>query len=318
MAYEDMAVQNVLPVSEDRRLGASASYSVESLILPDPGSALESSADHGVWAAVSSAQSLLTALVDGDAPENEAQPSVTELFWFRWIIGHQLCFLAWRLASEVQSAIESGRMERDVGEPLLVACVDGYTGLLIYSGSCPQDVYHDTIRPSLHQQHPAFSGTWSPDYQQVLRLFRGLEERAMESPLVSAAIKRHFRVHKFVAARLVPDGISLLQAAGNDVRGLEQHDLFLLYDNYFMTVRAPVTAPELLAQLLCRVHDVLLDVRQNGCLVDAGELGKLGDQASAQAFLPEAREVGEALETTMMRMADASISVFTNYVLPQS
>ena len=65
-------------------------------------------------------------------------------------------------------------------------------------------------------------------------------------------------------------------------------------------------------------HDVLLDVRQNGCLVDAGELGKLGDQASAQAFLPEAREVGEALETTMMRMADASISVFTNYVLPQS
>jgi hypothetical protein len=66
-----------------------------------------------------------------------------------------------------------------------------------------------------------------------------------------------------VAARLVPDGRSLLQAATRtEVRS--ERMLGTLYDNYFLTVRLPQTQEEVVVQLLRRLDAVAVDLRANG------------------------------------------------------
>lgn len=185
-----------------------------------------------------------------------------EVFWFRWLTGHQVSFVLWRLMAQLLDAVAERRVEPAAALAPLTHYVRGYCAMLLYAGSCPRAVYHRTIRPSMQLQHPSFSGGWAPDYRPVRDLFRGRRPQVTRAPGAAElirAIALHEAVHAEVAARLVPDGRSLLRAS--EVRGLQNPRLLgLLYDNYFLTLRAPVSRHDVVAQLLRRLLAVLQDL----------------------------------------------------------
>jgi hypothetical protein len=200
----------------------------------------------------------------GAAADVERCPAPEEQFWFRWITGHQVCFVVWRLMAQVMDELTGDRLPPAFALDQLRHYVRGYCAMLLYTGSCPRDIYHSLIRPSMRLRHPSFSGGWAPDYWPVRDLFRGREEPPgwhSDQTELRRAIRLHELVHNGVAAKLVPDGRSLLRqssARAQDVRLLN-----VIYDNYFMTLRAPVSRHDVVAQLLRRLVAIAQDVAVN-------------------------------------------------------
>ena len=112
---------------------------------------------------------------DGSAggPDVEPCEAADELFWFRWITGHQVCFVVWQLIAQLLDDVDRGRTSPDEALEPISRYVDSYSAMLLYTGSCPQETYRVVIRPSMRRRHPAFSGSWAPDYWPIRGLFRG-------------------------------------------------------------------------------------------------------------------------------------------------
>ncbi|SEG19117.1 Predicted O-methyltransferase YrrM [Nonomuraea solani] len=178
------------------------------------------------------------------------------LAWYRWMVGHQAAFLEWQLLRETLADADP------VPAEAAVRLLDLYSVLLLYSGSCPPEIYEQSIRPRMTEWHPAFSGEWARDYRGLPYL---LKQAADESPSdVRPAMRRNLRVHTAVAARLVPQGGSLLQDAGRragDDPSTEESDL---YDDFFLTQRAPVCAHATRLQLLYRLIKIIADLAGSG------------------------------------------------------
>ncbi|PXX54759.1 hypothetical protein DFR70_12353 [Nocardia tenerifensis] len=188
------------------------------------------------------------------------------LFWYRWIAGHQVSFLLWRAMCDVvwHHPDEDAPSERELD--LLCACIDGYSAVLLYSSTVPRDQYHADIRPRMALQHPAFSGTWAPDYRPVRRLFRGKmpwQEDASCAAL-GEAVARNGITHSHIADHLVPEGRSLLQESAGAPGVSVSREKEDLYDNFFLTVRRPVSQTEFVAQLDSRLADLAADLAHNG------------------------------------------------------
>ncbi|MGE5292243.1 MAG: hypothetical protein ACM3ML_34670 [Micromonosporaceae bacterium] len=197
-------------------------------------------------------------------PDGHCQPE-SELYWFRWITGHQVSFISWRLMAQLIADAVSGRLTVEAALAGLCPCIRVYTAMLLYTGSCPRGTYHEVIRPSMRLRHPSFSGSWAPDYWPVRSLLRGGRlpfTLSAGSGDVLRAVALHQLVHDGIAAKLVPDGRSLLRQSG--VRGLDLKLLHVIYDNYFLTLRAPVSRHEVIAQLLRRLVAIAQDVAANG------------------------------------------------------
>lgn len=199
--------------------------------------------------------------VDGIGP---SAPDL-ELAWFRWITGHQVSFVIWRLMAELLWEVnDDPRRAEQLAGPLR-HYVRGYSAMLLYSGSCTRSTYETVIRPSMRLQHPGFSGSWAPDYGPVRAFLRSKRSEFVGTPdaaALNAAIRVLHAVHDAVAAKLVPDGRSLLRqshAVVSDVRLVH-----LLYDNYFMTLRGGVDADDVVCQLLRRLVAIAQDVAVNG------------------------------------------------------
>ncbi|MFY1652851.1 hypothetical protein ACN27J_18410 [Solwaraspora sp. WMMB762] len=195
-------------------------------------------------------------------PELNVEPQ--DLFWFRWITGHQVCFIAWRLIAQLLDDLNEGR--RPAGEVVapISRYVDGYSAMLLYTGSCPPDLYNVLIRPSMRRRHRAFSGSWAPDYWPIRDLFRcrSLPPMAQaDADELTAAITLLHQVHDGVAARLVANGRSLLREA--QVRKPGHRLAGMIYDSYFTTLRAPVPRHDVVAQLLRRLVAIAQDVAAN-------------------------------------------------------
>ncbi|MET9503645.1 hypothetical protein ABZY42_18285 [Streptomyces sp. NPDC006622] len=189
-----------------------------------------------------------------------------QLFWFRWITGHQVTFAVWQLLGH---ALHQAH-ERPDPAPSLKAMTEltrAYTAMLLYTSSCPKDVYGDVIRPSMFLQHRGFSGTWAPDFAPVRRLLRGRKTPWHDTPeggRLADEVRRYHLVHSGVAAKLVPGGRSLLQDTVPAARPHDPRLQALVYDNYFLTLRADVPTAEILDQLRRRLTAVRLDVSVNG------------------------------------------------------
>jgi hypothetical protein len=158
-----------------------------------------------------------------------------------------------------------GRTTAQAAVEPMALYVDGYSAMLLYTGSCPRDIYEALVRSSMRLHHRGFSGSWAPDYARVREVFRGRRS----SPVASGehgelhdAVRMLNVVHDGVAAKLVPDGRSLLNQAS--VRRLNHGLVGMIYDSYFMTVRMPVARPEVVAQLLRRLVAIARDVAANG------------------------------------------------------
>lgn len=249
-------------------------YAMEPLLLP-PVDADGALAGRDEPAQHADAFRLIGALADGGPAVGRSEVP-EELFWFRWITGHQVCFLLWRLMGQLLDEVAEGELSADRAIPPLSRYVDGYSAMLLYTGSCPHDVYNDLIRPSMRLRHRAFSGSWAPDYLRVRNLLRGRSHaRLTAGPSeLDDAVRLHDRVHDGVAARLVPDGHSLLTQA--PVRRLNHGLLGIIYDSYFMTVRARVTRAQVVGQLLRRLTAIVRDLTANG-LYPSTEDGPLPD-----------------------------------------
>ncbi|ADJ47285.1 hypothetical protein AMES_5460 [Amycolatopsis mediterranei S699] len=198
------------------------------------------------------------ASMGGEAGDEE---SVT---WFRWITGHQVSFAVWRLMAWLMQDLVAGRAGPGTGWPLLACYVRAYSAMLRYTSSCPRRVYHDLIRPSMYRQHPGFSGGWAPDYRLVRRVFRGQPppgSTGAGSAELAAAVADYQALHADVAARLVPGGRSLLRDSVAARHPKPAQPLAgVLYDNYFVTLRAPVGGAQVVAQLLRRLLAVEQDL----------------------------------------------------------
>ena len=245
-------------------------YGLEPLVLPPagtPDAVGGDPADGETAAGYAEVCERLRALAEPGSPASEVAPcdEQDELFWFRWITGHQVCFVVWRLIGQLFEDVDQGRREpAEIVEPV-ARYVDTYAAMLLYTGSCPPDLYTVLIRPSMRLQHRAFSGSWAPDYWPIRDLFRG---RRL-SPIWSADTGRLRDslallnlVHDGVAARLVANGKSLLREAA--IRGPSHRLAWIIFDNYFMTLRAPMPRHQVVTQLLRRLVAVVQDLAANG------------------------------------------------------
>ncbi|MGW2773632.1 L-tyrosine 3-hydroxylase [Streptomyces olivaceoviridis] len=224
-----------------------------------------------------------------------AAGSEEQLFWFRWITGHQLTFMLWQ---------ELGRRAAEAAVPAppeevaaAARLVRGYSAMLLYTASCTRDVYHRIIRPSMALHHPAFSGAWARDYGPVRALLRGRLPEAWagwEDVLLDECALND-AVHEGIAAKLVPDAPSLLQSAAGDGRALPRDVRAVLFDTYFLTLRAPCSPAEVAAQLLRRIRVVRDDLAANGLYPAA---------ASSRAEKPDALRTArvEEIERTVPRL----------------
>jgi L-tyrosine peroxygenase len=266
-----------LPVGGRWDFGGFA-YGLEPLVLPavgDPDAAPDDTA--GVASVDGYAETCWRIRTLGEhgllTPDVERCDAPDELFWFRWITGHQICFVVWRLIGQLLDDLNQGRRSADeVLEPIS-RYVDGYSAMLLYTGSCPRDIYSVLIRPSMRLRHRAFSGSWAPDYWPIRDLFRRRHLPTMSDAdtgeLVDAITLLHL-VHDGVAARLVTNGKSLLREAA--VRGPGHRLAGMIYDTYFMTLRAPVPRHQVVAQLLRRLVAIAQDIAANGLYaVDDGD-----------------------------------------------
>nr|WP_052477633.1 hypothetical protein [Kibdelosporangium sp. MJ126-NF4]CEL13010.1 hypothetical protein [Kibdelosporangium sp. MJ126-NF4]CTQ98696.1 hypothetical protein [Kibdelosporangium sp. MJ126-NF4] len=196
-----------------------------------------------------------------------------ELYWFRWMTGHQISFIVWRLMSQLVDDVTEGRLDIAGAVQPLCGYVRTYCAMLLYTGSCPRGVYNDVIRPSMRLRHRAFSGSWAPDYWPVRNLLRARSSPFSEFPELVQEIRLHQVVHDHVAANLVPDGKSLLRQSA--VRRQDMRLLHLFYDNYFLTTRATISRAVVVAQLIRRLVAVAQDVTVNslhpGQVVESGQ-----------------------------------------------
>lgn len=199
--------------------------------------------------------------------------AVNALYWFRWITGHQVSFVLWRLIAQALAAVSAGERPSAAMVDGITPYVRGYCAMLLYTSSCPRDVYHRLIRPSMYLQHRAFSGSWAPDYRPVRPLFRGRRSAWTSGPdgqSLAGAVDLYQRVHTGIAVRLVPEGRSLLQESPR--RGQQDMSMLgMLYDSYFMTLRAPVPRDEVVTQLVRRLVAVTQDVAVNGLYPEEGD-----------------------------------------------
>ncbi|MBM0230759.1 hypothetical protein JNW91_02015 [Micromonospora sp. STR1_7] len=197
------------------------------------------------------------------------------MYWFRWITGHQIAFVMWRLlAQEMRTAALTDGARQADAVTAMSSYVRGYCAMLLYTASCSRQIYATLIRPSMFLAHPGFSGTWASDFTAVRQVFRNRQLSWLGDEAVLAELRRavavYQLVHAGVATKLVPAGGSLLQEAASastrvpELRGI-------LYDNYFMTARIPGCEDRVVAQLLRRLEAVTLDLVTQGMTVDDDE-----------------------------------------------
>lgn len=152
----------------------------------------------------------------------------------RWIAGHQLTFSVWRRLAEALESLTQGPPSRRSVE-LAATLYDAYSVLLLYCGSCSPEVYADAIRPHMVRASPAFTGRWARDWQCVgiaMRHLRATVPSVVHGELHSAAIE-NVRVHRLIAARLIPDGQSLLQRSDRDKDATPTDEECDIYDAFF-------------------------------------------------------------------------------------
>ncbi|MEU8654860.1 hypothetical protein [Streptomyces sp. NPDC048737] len=239
------------------------------------------------------------------APEGD-EPSQEQLFWFRWITGHQITFLIWHLMGRLLERTGDRNLLDERALTRLETYTHGYCAMLLYTGSCPRELYHSLIRPRMYLQHRGFSGTWASDFVPVRGLFRGrglAGSQVPETTGLARAVELNKTIHDGIAARLVPEGRSLLQQAmeGSTVR-LSQRTA-LLYDNFFMTLRAEVSEEGIVAQLLHRLRAVALDVSRQGLY----PLGHEGDERPAELRSPEVADCENRFGHVLREVADAAV-----------
>jgi hypothetical protein len=100
----------------------------------------------------------------------------------------------------------------------------------------------------------------------VRQIFRG-KLPWQDNPLCASlteAVARNAATHDYIADHLVPNGRSLLQQSAQLASATVSREKEDLYDNFFLTVRRPVSRVQFIRPLRARVEDVGADLAHNG------------------------------------------------------
>lgn len=258
-SYNQRALSTLLPTSDKWEFGSHL-YGLEPLALPP------------TWlprVPLARRPSLVTPSPQTAATLIPTKASeVDRLFWFRWITGHQTTFILWQLLAAVINEAAQPEAETTVLAREARHLVRGYSLMLLYTSSPPQNLYERIIREPMARQHPNLSGSWACDYQPVRPLMRGkirVGDEAEASALAAECALNEV-IHEGIAARVVPSGISLLQSPNDrkSSRPLRHETLLWLYDGIFLTSRLSITYVTLVQQLARRLQAILLDIAANG------------------------------------------------------
>jgi L-tyrosine peroxygenase len=277
-------------------------YGVEPLTLPHPG---EPTAPEPAGTSDWGQAGLV--LAEAARAEPRISPATTteeieRLFWFRWITGHHMSFILWRLLADASAELAEGTGDPDALSHAIVEYAHGYSSMLLYTGSPTREVYNEVIRPSMARTHSAFSGTWSADYAAVRGLFRGRRlppMAATDQAELTRELRMSHDIHLDVAARLVNEGGSLLQKSAADASIGRLRAWSALFDCYFLTLRAPVSAGEIAAQLVRRGKAITMDLATNGLYPETTQYPE-GRPDERQT--PEIRACGKGLIDTVRRV----------------
>jgi L-tyrosine peroxygenase len=209
-----------------------------------------------------------------------------EVAWFRWIVGHQLLFMQWRLVGEaLRSKLGAG--PQDFGMGPVASLIDICSVLILYCGSCTSGTYLAVLRPVMSAHHPAFSGQWADDYRALSELARAVTATGgpLAAPSVDAAWQLYQRVHGAVARRLVPGQPSLLQQSGRAPGAAPSAAEARLYDSFFRTHRTTLCRRGFAVQLAYWLALVMADLDRRGLYYDdsplsGGMTGAHGDRVA--------------------------------------
>jgi L-tyrosine peroxygenase len=273
---DDGAVIDSVPRSAAWEFGGHR-YGLEPMALPRTGQSPVTTGDED---RILRFRALLETIVDGHGLSGDEAAAmrpggpadVDRIFWFRWITGHQATFVIWQLLAAVLTRVSDHdpRGRASDLEPLAAEArllLRGYSLMLLYTASVPQEIYGRVIRAWMARQHPNLSGAWARDYGPIRPLLHGKIDfgggRQAEALREECAVNE--RVHEGVSLKLVPSGVSLFEA-GNVNCGahrLSRENLQWLYDGVFLTNRAPLRYSSVFRQLLRRLHAISLDLAAN-------------------------------------------------------
>lgn len=281
-------------------------YALEPLTLPYPRRPLD------VEGPVDACTRQVYRAVLSTAGGHVTEPATTDaelerLFWFRWFTGHHISFILWRLLADHLSRLATGLGDQAERARAITTYVRGYSAMLLYTGSSTPAIYHRTIRPSMYRLHNTFSGTWSADFAPVRSLFRGrrvppVVESEVEN--LMAEVRLSHRIHLGVASKLVVAGRSLLQDLVDSPGARQPRMWDSIFDCYFLTLRAPVTGRQVLAQLLRRCKAVTIDLTTNGLYPAVADYP---DATPAELRSPDVAECEKQLTDIVVRTAGTAL-----------
>ena len=209
-----------------------------------------------------------------DNIEKWKNPEPSEMFWFRWVTGHQTMLLFWHLLSKELLAINQtvNLIEIEAKVHLCKSIFASCSVVFGYTGSCPVHLYHSTIRPYMAAFHRCFSGKWSADYEPIPQLVNQIiktdypDRLKISQQELKQSFLQHQKSHYDVAKRLVPSNSSLLKDAKNielELRSTEQRAI--LFDYFFLVKRVTHESQQQLLQSLSRrIKAIILDISLNG------------------------------------------------------
>lgn len=235
----------------------------------------------------------------------DADVASDRLFWFRWITGHQVAFLCWRAAALLLMAEHAPGRHDDHGLERAALWLRTSTTMYVYAASCPREVYHRIIRPTMTLWHAAFSGTWSLDFRPLPGLIADLDDGPWSQDVVR--VQRAFRegrqVHAAAARKLVPSGGSILNTfRQSHPAGVPRPETAAFYfDSFFLVRRTRVTQADLVAAARYRAERVLADLNRHGLYVPTADSRHEIPPGDIGASF---EECGEALPVLLSRVAD--------------
>jgi len=193
-----------------------------------------------------------------------------ELIRYRWMIGHQAVFCVWRTLCGNMSALKAAHVPAYLQVHQAALGYDVYSLLLLYAGSCSSDQYAATVRRDMMDCHPAFSGTWARDHAGLPQLLHRVRQAHPGQPLADLlhAARLNRAVHMAIADSLVPQGASLLQAAGRRSCDAPAPEEFDLYDAFFHVRRRGICPDLFAAQVLRRFAQIVSDLSSRGLLLN--------------------------------------------------
>lgn len=200
--------------------------------------------------------------------------------WFRWIVGHQLLFMQWRLLEDSLKRV-LGRDLFGLGRAWSAeALLDLCSVLFLYCGSCTPATYLAVLRPAMVRAHPAFSGEWAVDYRAIPRLVREVFYRHRQ---VRKAWLLNQRIHAAVARQLVPGQPSLLRRAGRRLGAGPSEEEAELFDCFFQVHRTSLCEQGFYGQLSHWLAKATGDLEHFGLYHDSSPVslsvrGRYGDR----------------------------------------